>query len=113
VSALRTYVDTLPPQQQGLVRELDAIIRAAAPDLTASLKWGNLTYHARRNVCAIVSHPRHVNLQLWRGAEIDDPRDLLDGTGKQMRHVKLIPGEAFDAAYLTTLVRAAAELNAP
>ena len=113
MGALRTYLDSLPPQQQAMVRELDSVIRTAAPALTASLKWGNLTYHAQGNVCAIISHQRHVNLQLWRGAELEDPRNLLAGTGKQMRHVKLIPGEEFDATYLATLVRAAAALNAP
>jgi len=33
----------------------------------------------------------HVNVGFFRGAEIDDPVRLLEGTGKFMRHVKLSP----------------------
>src|SRR6476661_5472051 len=31
----------------------------------------------------------HVNVGLFRGAEIADPENLLEGTGRFMRHVKL------------------------
>ena len=111
MSALETFLASLPPHQQPLVAELDGVIRTAAPQLTPGLKWGNLTYHDRSNVCAIVSHRAHVNLQLFRGAELDDPRALLGGTGKKMRHVKLKPGDALDAPYLTRLIRQAAALG--
>src|SRR6476620_7432802 len=33
----------------------------------------------------------HVNVGFFRGAEIDDPGGLLEGTGKLMRHVTLRP----------------------
>jgi hypothetical protein len=34
----------------------------------------------------------HVNVGFFRGAELADPAELLEGTGKYMRHVKLRPG---------------------
>ena len=71
-------IDTQPKLHQ-LVRSLDVLIRKAAPDLVASLKWGNLTYHLGRNVCAIIAHDGYVNLQIWDGTSIDDPHGLLDG----------------------------------
>jgi hypothetical protein len=46
----------------------------------------------------------HVNVGFFRGAEIADPKGLLEGTGKFMRHVKLRPGGDFDATALTKLV---------
>ena len=49
----------------------------------------------------------HVNVGFFRGAGIADPKGLLDGTGKFMRHVKLMPGRAADAAALTKLIEAA------
>jgi hypothetical protein len=49
----------------------------------------------------------HVNVGFFRGAEIDDPDDLLEGTGKFMRHVKLGPEHAVDAAALMTLIETA------
>ena len=34
----------------------------------------------------------HMNVGFYFGAYLDDPADLLSGTGKRMRHVKVKPG---------------------
>ena len=49
----------------------------------------------------------HVNVGFFRGAEIDDPQRLLEGTGKYMRHVKLRPECDIDASALATLIETA------
>ncbi len=49
----------------------------------------------------------HVNVGFFQGAALADPARLLQGTGKFMRHVKLRPGTAFDAAALQGLIEAA------
>jgi hypothetical protein len=105
---LETFLATVDPGLHPLVRELDALVRRAAPSLVASLKWGNLTYHHARNVCALVAHRRHLNLQVWGGATIPDPAGLLTGTGRSMRHVKLAAGQALNRRAVAALIRAAA-----
>jgi hypothetical protein len=49
----------------------------------------------------------HVNVGFFRGAELPDPAHLLQGTGKLMRHVKLRPGTATNAAMLSRLIETA------
>jgi hypothetical protein len=49
----------------------------------------------------------HVNVGFFRGAELPDPAHLLKGTGKLMRHVRLEPGSAIDAASLSKLIETA------
>ncbi|MDY0748016.1 DUF1801 domain-containing protein [Paucibacter sp. R3-3] len=49
----------------------------------------------------------HVNVGFFRGASLSDPAGLLEGSGKAMRHVKLRPGQASDAAALEALIEAA------
>ncbi|MDW5265644.1 MULTISPECIES: DUF1801 domain-containing protein [Acidobacteriaceae] len=49
----------------------------------------------------------HVNVGFFQGAALPDPDGLLQGTGKFMRHVKLRPGTATDAASLRRLIEAA------
>jgi hypothetical protein len=49
----------------------------------------------------------HVNVGFFRGAEIADPEQLLEGTGKFMRHVKLRPERDVDAMALTKLIQTA------
>jgi len=49
----------------------------------------------------------HVNVGFFFGADLDDPARLLQGSGKRMRHVKLLPGGAPDDAALDGLIAAA------
>jgi hypothetical protein len=49
----------------------------------------------------------HVNVGFFHGAALADPASLLQGTGKFMRHVKLRPGTATNAASLRGLIDAA------
>jgi len=49
----------------------------------------------------------HVNVGFFRGAELDDPDGLLEGTGRFMRHVKLRPGDEVDAQALVELIETA------
>lgn len=53
------------------------------------------------------TYREHVNVGFFRGAEIADPKHLLEGSGKMMRHVKLRPGHALDAEALAELIGAA------
>jgi hypothetical protein len=59
----------------------------------------------------------HVNIGFFNGALLEDPAGLLEGNGKRMRHVKLTPSSASNAAALSNLIDTAylnikARLNA-
>jgi hypothetical protein len=49
----------------------------------------------------------HVNVGFYHGAALPDPARLLQGNGRFMRHVKLRPGSATNAAALGSLIDAA------
>lgn len=49
----------------------------------------------------------HANVGFFLGAQLRDPKGLLVGTGKRMRHVKVKPGEEPDSAALSALIDAA------
>jgi hypothetical protein len=49
----------------------------------------------------------HVNVAFFQGASLADPARLLEGSSKFMRHVKLKPGMAIDAAALTRFIETA------
>lgn len=49
----------------------------------------------------------HVNVGFFHGASLPDPAGLLQGTGKNMRHVKLKAGTATDAVSIGELIEAA------
>ena len=49
----------------------------------------------------------HVNVGFFQGAALPDPARLLQGSGKSMRHVKLTPETATNAAALSRLIEEA------
>lgn len=49
----------------------------------------------------------HASVGFFFGALLPDPAQLLEGSGKRMRHVKLRPSQAIDARALGALVDAA------
>jgi hypothetical protein len=49
----------------------------------------------------------HVNVGFFQGTELPDPANLLEGTGKFMRHVKLRRGVSVDEPALTKLIEQA------
>ena len=53
------------------------------------------------------SFKTHVNVGFFQGAALEDRSGLLEGSGKRMRHVKLIPNRDVDADALGDLIRAA------
>ncbi len=51
-----------------------------------------------------------VDLGFYRGTELKDPKGLLEGSGKSMRHVKVRSLKEIDTEYFTELVKQAASL---
>jgi hypothetical protein len=49
----------------------------------------------------------HASVGFYRGDALADPARLLEGAGKRMRHVKLVPGKEVDRDALRALIDAA------
>ena len=55
----------------------------------------------------IAAYRSHVNLGFYRGASLDDPRGLLEGTGKKLRHIKFVGTTAVKGPAVRALLRQA------
>jgi hypothetical protein len=88
-----------------IARRWFEVMRACGDDVRELLHDGHPTACVGDAAFAYVNaFTAHVNVGFFRGAEIDDPGHLLEGTGKFMRHVKLRPDRAVDATALMTLI---------
>ena len=88
-----------------IARQWFDVMRRSGDDVRELLHDGHPTACVAEAAFAYVNAFRgHVNVGFFLGAEIADPEGLLEGTGKFMRHVKLSPGHAFDAAALAKLI---------
>src|SRR5262245_4503957 len=81
------------------------VMRACGGDVRELLHDGHPTACVADAAFAYVNaFKAHVNVGFFRGAKIADPKGLLEGTGKFMRHVKLSPASDFDATALSRLI---------
>ena len=74
------------PIGKALARELNA----QGPELTQSLAWGFPCWSGNERIFSIIAHSDRCNLQLWSGARLAQRfPDVVEGTGKMLRHVKV------------------------
>lgn len=69
-------------------------IIALAPHLETTVKWGQGCF-VKEGVPVIYIHtePDHIQLGFYNGSALDDPNRYLEGSGKFVRHLKIISYE--------------------
>lgn len=104
------WLVSLSPDIQRIARRWFDEIRACGADVQELLHDGHPTACVGGLAFAYVNAFRaHVNVGFFLGNQLDDPRGLLEGTGRFMRHVKVRPGEPAREDALGALIRAAYE----
>ena len=85
------FFEKQPAELREILLALRALIDAAAPSASASLKWGMPFYELdKKTLCALGGHKAHVNLILsGPPGTFSDPKGLLVGDGKTGRHLRL------------------------
>ena len=102
------YIDALPGWQRDICREVRALVHAADPEVTETIKRTRLPYFVLQgNICALLAARDHVNVFLYDGAIVPDPHGIITGGhGNQTaRTVAVHEGEPINAAALTTMFR--------
>ncbi|MGA7923175.1 MAG: DUF1801 domain-containing protein [Thermoplasmata archaeon] len=99
------------PNLETIENVLHAVVRKAAPDLRVRRKWENDWYAGTDLVCCIGAFTHHVGVEFWRGGSLGDPAHLLEGTGKNLRHVKVRTEKEAKSRAFAALVREAARVD--
>lgn len=91
---------------------LQALVRSTLPRSDERLKWGVPAYFGREDgpICYLYAGRDHVNLGFIRGAQLHDPKGLLEGQGKEGRHIKVFAVDEIPKTAIRALLRAARRL---
>ncbi|MBM6579864.1 DUF1801 domain-containing protein [Microvirga sp. BT689] len=92
-----------------------ALIGQALPDVVEAVKWRGVPVWEKAGIiCTGETYKSVVKLTFPKGAALDDPSRLFNASldGNTRRAIDLHEGEALDEEAFTTLIRAAAALNA-
>ena len=105
--AIDGWLDAQPSELGAIARTWFALMRQCGADVRELMHDGYPTVCVEDAPFAYVGVFRaHVNVGFFHGAALPDPAALLQGTGKYMRHVKVMPGATLDASSLEALIAA-------
>lgn len=101
-----------PPHLAAILVELRKLVEAAAPEATATLKWGMPVYELGGvMMCALGGHKAHVNLILSGDAgAYADPERRLTGESSNGRHLRLETLDELPRAAVRGWLKTAAQL---
>ena len=100
------------PQLGKIVRGLRSLVKKVVPGTAETVNaWGIPTFEKAQPFCFYMVGKHHVTFGFHYGTSLRDTQRLLEGTGKNLRHVKLIGLEDLRRKGLRELVREAARLK--
>jgi hypothetical protein len=103
------YLKDQTPKNQAIIRALRRLVKRVEPELSEAVKWGNGCWIGHDGPVAYVySVPGYVQFGFFRGSSLNDPKQLLEGTGKYVRHTKVRAPSEIDERALAALLRQAA-----
>jgi hypothetical protein len=115
---VETFLQHTPAHLQEIVLELRNLIAEVAPDAVEVVRWGGLSYYhegrggiVSAGIAQIGVHESHVRLAFIHGAFLPDPHNLLVGTQKAKRFVRLASYDDAPWEYLRELIVSASKFD--
>lgn len=109
VKIIDAYLRTKNSQLKDLANELRRVVRKTVPASREAINpWGIPAFDFHGPFGLLMVGKNHVTFGFTRGTALRDPAGLLDGTGKNLRHVKLHTAEQLRDANLHQLILEAA-----
>ncbi len=111
---LTTFFNSFSPEVADLAMRIFKMTEAVM--LPEKKRWLDhadkmITFGTERTmkgeICYIRPLKDSVNLGFFHGADLNDPKALLQGTGKMLRHIKFKPDQPFHAPDVEELLRVA------
>jgi hypothetical protein len=102
------YLADQSPKNQVIIRALRRFVRRVEPGLSEAVKWGNGCWIGGDGPVAYVySDTGYVQFGFFRGSSLKDPKRLLEGKGRYVRHIKVRdPSEIDQRAFAALLGQA-------
>ena len=112
-----SFLDRFDTDVRDLARAALSSLRSVLPDAVESAEGGEIGLGVgpgyRGLVFTISPQRTYVNVGVAGGASLDDPDNLLEGTGKVHRHLKVRTAEELDDKRVRALLRRAVAARRP
>ena len=109
---INAYMQRRSPNLQHLAAGLCRLVKKTVPASREAVNpWGIPAFDFHGPFCFMMVGKNHVTFGFARGTSLADPGKLLEGIGKNLRHVKLSEPAQLRDANLRRLIKEAAALN--
>ena len=96
-------------RNQKLIRVLRKFVKRVSPRLEESVKWGQGCWLKENTPIAYVHcEDDYLQFGFFGGSVLKDPKGLLNGKGKFVRHIKVVTRTDIDEAAFAALLKQAA-----
>lgn len=113
-SLFETWLSDQPDRHHELARAIRDVILSSGHDYTEGVKWGAISYWlpsiSRRTICHFTFYKDYARLEFFNGAHLDAPQEMLEGTGKKLRHIKIRQVDDSNRDALKQYIRRSTEL---
>src|SRR5437660_10714429 len=88
--AIDAYVQRCNPGLKDVVSAVRRLVKQAVPAAAEAINpWGIPVFELNGTLCFLMVSKQHASFGFAQGTSLSDPAKLLEGTGKNIRHVKL------------------------
>ena len=113
-------IETFPKEMQEIARQTRNLIYKVLPEVVEvvwvpqkNIGFGTGIKKKTEHFCWLMPATNHVNLGFNYGAELPDPNNLLEGTGKLFRHIKIRSIEQLSNKDLIAILKYATTYRVP
>ena len=90
------YINEAPAEQKLILETLRQLIHETVPHVVENYKWSRPVFTTTKDFAYLKTAKGYVSLGFFRVDKLHDPQQLLEGTGKDMRHIKIKKASAID-----------------
>ena len=93
--------------QQEILQTIRQLIHDTIPNVNEEFKWGRPVFRSEKDFAYLKTAKGYVTLGFFNFQKLHDPDNRLEGTGKDMRHIKIKTINDIDHDLLTAWFKAA------
>jgi len=83
------YINSAPPEQQQIMQQIRTLLHQSVADVHEDFKWSRPVFKKEKDFAYLKTAKGYVTLGFFNFQKLKDESNLLEGTGKDMRHIKL------------------------
>ena len=89
VEAVLAEIRLLGEEQFQIVEAVRTLMKKSVRPLSEEVKYGGILFASGPHFGGVFAYKEHVSVEFGHGAAIKDPDGVLEGGGKNRRHIKL------------------------